>query len=206
MKVNEIIGGEAETQCWKEIFREFEKYGFLRDELEFKIITCAKKEDGARILFSKERLPKLINEYFESQSKYKDSIVFDNAVILINMNYGIGLAFIHYLIVSALIDMRKERISQERQGRKDKEKKEIRVKKNKIYIETNLKILLCCYGYRKNKCKIHAFYREKEEKYYAVIKTMKKEGRRRSWEKIIISRRYPNNIIGKAAKIFFNPD
>src|SRR3989344_3097401 len=108
--------------------------------------SCAKKNDGARIFFPKERLPKLINKYFESQSKYKDSIVFDNAGILIKMNYGIGLAFIHYLIVSALIDMRKERISQERE---DKKKKETRVEKNKIYIETNLKILLCCFRYRK---------------------------------------------------------
>ena len=205
MKVNEneIIGGEAEAQCWKEIFREFEECGFLRDELEFEIITCAKKNDGARIFFPKERLPKLINKYFESQSKYKDSIVFDNAGILIKMNYGIGLAFIHYLIVSALIDMRKERISQERE---DKKKKETRVEKNKIYIETNLKILLCCFRYRKMKCKIHVFYREKDKKYYAVIETIKKEGRMRSQEKIIISHCYPKNIIRKAAKIFFNPD
>lgn len=196
---NSIIGGEAEAQCLKSKLKEFTKMGFSEEELEFGIITCSEKKDGARVYF-KKRFLDLIKKQFDEQNQHKETVIFKKDGIFLKMNYGIGLAFIHYLMFLALPKASLQKLPAKKTELVDDNKNAIE-KKSK-YIRDHLRTILFCRlkNNKEKKPPIDVFYRDASKEYYAIIRITNEQN---ELQKIIISRRYPKNIIRAAARIFF---
>lgn len=192
----EIINGEAETECWKYLFSELLKYEWKEEEIDFRIISCSDKEDGAKI-FLHPRMKNLIEKHFIKKNKLVDSILFGEKEIWVKMDCGKGLAYISYLISLILTDP----ISDKRKAMEERRRK---VMNEKAYLKENIDTLLHCFSEqikkKKGKIQVSIFYKSEEKRYYVTIKI---RWSKRKTQIIKISDHYSRRIIGKVSKLFF---